>query len=133
MADFSLQHLVVKETQSPHHPSHCYHAWAVLCKTPMYTQGHFYHVGFSRGLWRLSFQELRAKCNPPPAPPWINIIFHCTLISHKVVWTVHLWLQWHVSASTMILDSTHPELYSTLLLLFLLAMAITSSVLFKGQ
>ena len=93
----------------------------VWLKTPMYTQGHFYHVGFSRGLWRLSSQELRAKCNPPTLP-WISLIFHCTLISHKFVWTVHPSLQWHVSARTMMtLDSTHPELYrNVLLLMFLL-------------
>ena len=52
------------DTKPP--PSITLLSWAVLCKTPMYTQGHFYHVGFSRGLWRLSFQELRAKCNRPP-------------------------------------------------------------------
>lgn len=107
----------------------------VWFKTPMYTQGHFYYVGFSRGLWRLSSQELRAKCNPPPpTPPWINLIFHCTLISHKVVWTVHPSLQWHVSARTMMtLDSTHPELYrNVLLLMFLLFWSDITAIVSVG-
>ena len=53
-------------------------SWAILCDPrPSRTQRHSYHAGFSKGLQRLSAQELRAKIkHPPPTLDKVNLSLH---------------------------------------------------------